>query len=140
MPASSRIKTSFNPSNGIVSIRIEDANVYDAGAYKIKIENPAGRVETGGVVYVNKAPVIDSKPVIDPEAFKYLPQTPTPKSPRPKTPKFDVPNEVPLGEYVAPYFVVGLPPNSKIHEGEPIKLTCQVQGNPKPTVINSHIT
>jgi hypothetical protein len=108
--------------------------VYDSSSYTIKIENPAGRVETDGVVYVNKAPVIDSKPVIDPDAFKYLPQSGPQKPTSPRTPKHDSRAQVPMGEFVAPYFVIGLPANSKIHEGEPIKLTCQVEGNPKPTV------
>lgn len=136
LQASSRIKTSFNPTNGIVTIRIEDANVYDAASYKVRAENPAGKAETAGVVYIHKAPVIDSRPVVDSDAFKYLPQ-PTPAV---STPRHAVPQKSDLppgesGELVPPYFVVGLPATSKIHEGEPIKLTCQVQGNPKPTVI-----
>lgn len=133
LQASSRIKTNFNPTNGIVTIRIDDANVYDAASYKVSAENPAGKAETAGVVYVNKAPVIDARPVIDPDAFKYLPQPTTPTTPRQHAPqRSELPAE--SGELVPPYFVVGLPANSKIHEGEPIKLTCQVQGNPKPTV------
>lgn len=136
LQASSRIKTNFNPTNGIVSIRIEDANVYDAASYKVRAENPAGRAETAGVVYVHKAPVIDSRPVVDPEAFKYLPQSSTPNQQRPRRSDSGADHAPPQsgGELVPPFFVVGLPANSKIHEGEPIKLNCQVQGNPKPTV------
>lgn len=126
LQASSRIKTSFNPTNGIVTIKIDDANVYDAASYKVRAENTGGRAETAGIVYVHKAPVIDSRPVVDPDAFKYLPQ----QSAAPH----GHPAKIDSGEFIAPYFVVGLPATSKIHEGEPIKLNCQVQGNPKPTV------
>lgn len=133
LQASSRIKTNFNPSNGVVTIRIEDANVYDSGSFKVRAENPGGRAETAGVVYVNVQGVIDSNPVVDPDAFKYLSPS-VGQKPR-GTQKSDLPGDVAPGEFVPPYFVVGLPANSKIHEGEPIKLNCQVQGNPKPTVI-----
>lgn len=37
-------------------------------------------------------------------------------------------------EEFVPKFVANLPSKLKIHEGEPIKLSCQVEGNPKPTV------
>jgi len=109
----------------LVSIRLEDANVYDSGAFKIRVENQYGKIETAGVVYVNKAPVIDTRPVVDPEAFKYLPQSPI-KHQFPHQPE----------ELKPPNFIVGLPANYKLHEGEPIKLICKVEGNPKPTVIN----
>lgn len=146
LPVSSRIKTSFNPNNGLVTIRIEDVNVYDSGAYKVRAENPAGRAETAGVVYVQKAPVIDTRPVVDPDAFKYLPQSNVPAykpvEPKPHTPHVTTPinrdtpseSDIPMHEYVPPNFIVGLPANCKIHEGEPIKLNCQVEGNPKPSV------
>jgi hypothetical protein len=122
IPASARIKTHYNPTTGLVSIKLEDANVYDSGAFKIRVENPYGKAETAGIVYINKAPVIDTRPVIDPDAFKYLPQSPIKK-------------EKPIQEQLMPpNFIVGLPANFKLHEGEPIKLNCQVEGNPKPTV------
>lgn len=138
--ASSRIKTSFNASNGIATIRIEDTNVYDSGTFKIRAENFAGKAETGGVVYVNKMAGIDTRPVVDPDAFKYLPQPvykpvepAKPKATQPITqrPSFSDPTTEPL---VPPNFVVGLPANCKLHEGETIKLNCQVEGNPKPSV------
>jgi hypothetical protein len=137
--ASSRIKTSFNPSNGIVTIRIEDANVYDAGAFKIAADNIGGRAESACVINVNKAPVIDARPVIDPEAFKYIePQKKEPTRPvhRPSA-SYQPDQPVSAQELVAPNFIVGLPANFKLHEGEPIKLSCQVEGYPKPTVIFS---
>ena len=123
LPASSRIKTSFNPSTGVCSIRIDDTNVYDAGAFKVRAENPYGSAETACVVYLNKAPVIDPRPITDPNAFKYLGQPQQP--PR---------HEEPSQAYTAPNFIIGLPPKYKLREGEPIKLNCQVEGHPKPTI------
>ncbi|RMZ96018.1 Titin [Brachionus plicatilis] len=141
--ASSRIKTSFNASNGVASIRIEDSNVYDSGTYKIRAENIAGKAETGGVVYINKLAGIDIRPVVDPDAFKYLPQpVHKPVEPaKPKTSHASQPihrpsyGDQPTEPMTPPNFVVGLPANSKMHEGETIKLSCQVEGNPKPSVI-----
>jgi hypothetical protein len=124
MNASSRTKTSFNPNTGVISIRIDDVNVYDAGAYKVRVENPYGKAESGGIVYINKAAVIDTRPVVDSDAFKYLPQ-----------PVQNEPEQIPIGQYMPPNFKVGLPANYKVHEGETIKLNCQVEGNPKPSVI-----
>jgi hypothetical protein len=134
LPASSRIKTSFNPNTGVCTIRLDDTNVYDAGSYKVRAENPAGRAETAGIVYINKAAVIDTRPVIDPEAFKYLPQPQQPYQAHPVAPKREPDNEIPVHEYTAPNFIIGLPANYKLHEGEPIKLNCQVEGNPKPSI------
>lgn len=144
--ASSRIKTSFNAANGIASIRIEDTNVYDSGTFKIRAENFVGKAETGGVVYVNKLAGIDTRPVVDPDAFKYLPQPVyKPVEPaKPKTVQSSQPvhrpsyGEQPTEPLIPPNFVVGLPANSKLHEGETIKLNCQVEGNPKPSVSKIH--
>ncbi len=98
--------------------------MYDSGAFKIRVENPYGRAETAGLVYINKAPVIDTRSAVDPDAFKYLPQSPVKQErPRLKSEEMSPPN-----------FIVGLPANYKLHEGEPIKLNCQVEGNPKPSV------
>ena len=74
-------------------------------------------------MYINKAPVIDTRPVVDPDAFKYLPQSPMKQEKPMHSEQFRPPN-----------FIVGLPANYKLHEGEPIKLNCQVEGYPKPTV------
>ena len=141
--ASSRIKTSFNATNGVASIRIDDTNVYDSGTFKIRAENFAGKAETGGVVYVNKMAGIDTRPVVDPDAFKYLPEPvykpvepAKPKASQPvsqpvQRPSFTDPTNEPL---VPPNFVVGLPANCKLHEGETLKLSCHVEGIPKPSV------
>ncbi len=37
-------------------------------------------------------------------------------------------------EHIAPKFLVNLPSKLKVQEGEPIRLSCQVEGTPKPTV------
>ena len=134
MPASSRIRTIFDVNTGVITIEIEDVNVYDSGSFKIVAENIGGRSETAGILTINKAPVIDGRPVTDPEAFKYLPpgQRPVGTPNLPTSPR--TPGPPGSGKLVPPHFVVGLPANYKLHEGEPIKLQCQVEGTPKPTV------
>lgn len=122
VPASARIKTNHNVNTGVVTMRLDDANVYDAGAFKIRAENPFGKAETAGVIYVNPTSVIDSRPVVDPNAFKYLPHQP------------QQPHEMATEQLQPPNFVVGLPANVKIREGEPVKLMCHVEGHPKPSV------
>ena len=37
-------------------------------------------------------------------------------------------------EHIAPKFLVNLPAKLKVQEGEPIRLSCRVDGNPKPSV------
>ncbi len=82
------------------------------------VENLCGRTETSSVVYVNKAPIVESSNV-DPEAYKNLHPEPASFVPEP---------------ILAPNFVVGLPPNYKLNEGESIQLTCQIQGSPRPSI------
>ena len=144
MAASSRIKTSYIVSTGLVTVKLDDANVYDACAFKIRAENSFGRAETSGVIYVTPTSVIDARPVVDPNAFKYLPQQQQqPQQPHqqkrpslthvlPDTPA--QPKQTPNEFMSPPNFIVGLPANIKLHEGEPIKLACQVEGHPKPSV------
>ena len=118
LAASARVRTSYDPNTGIVSLRIEDSNVNDAGAYKIIAENICGRVETSGAVYVGKQPVIEAPPLERPV------QAPEPV----------VEQQPELINDIAPNFINGLPPNYKLKEGESIKLTCQVEGLPRPIV------
>jgi hypothetical protein len=148
LAASSRIQTSYDANSGLCMIKFDDANVYDAGAFKIRAENPYGKAETAGIVYVNPTSVIDARPVVDPNAFKYLPTESVPKRPAesavPQSPRLPTHHGQPQPQQpsqrsdeepmLAPNFVIGLPANYKIHEGEPIKLACQVEGNPKPSV------
>ena len=59
------------------------------------------------------------------ESVPPAPPTPVaPVEPEPVVTNFEVP----------PNFLIGLPPNYKLKEGESIKLTCQVEGNPRPVV------
>jgi hypothetical protein len=137
--ASARVKTSYDPNNGIVTLRIDDANVNDAGAYIIVAENVCGRVESSGAVYVSKAPVIEQVSNIDPESFKNIhrPESVAPVQvvqAVPVQPSTPAPVQTQEEQFMAPNFSTGLPPNFKLHEGESIKLTCQVEGFPKPSI------
>ena len=100
-------------NSGVVTLRIDDSNVNDAGAYRIVVENLCGRTETSTVVYVNKAPVVDLTPNVEPKA----------------EPRSFVPEPI-----LAPNFVIGLPADYRLNEGESIQLKCQVEGSPRPSI------
>jgi len=139
LPASARVKTTFDPNSGILTVRIDDTTVNDAGSYRICADNVCGRAETNSAVYVGKSPVIESTSNIDPEAYKSMhrPESVAPAAPTPAPePVQAEPAQEPsaFDQFLAPNFLIGLPPNYKLHEGESIKLTCQVEGNPRPLV------
>ena len=126
--ASERIRTYFNPANGHVSLSVKESNLNDTGVYKVIAENPAGEAETQGLVTVAKSPDVLKEPIIDPTAFRYIEHPPVQEQP--------IQREQPQ-ETQAPRFLVNLPAKCKVQEGEPIKLACQVQGKPEPSVIRA---
>jgi hypothetical protein len=119
--ASSRIKTNYNPSNGIVTIKLEDVNVYDAGSYKIAADNIGGRAESACVVYINKAPVID----VGPESrLQSAPRTPSSSAPKMEESQKIIP----------PRIIRHFQPEQLFNEGQTIILSCMVEGFPIPQV------
>lgn len=123
LPASNRLVPNHNLNSGIVSLKIADIQMGDAGNYTAFAQNRAGQDQTFCSVYVAEIPAIDSKPMIKPEAFKYLDA--------PKEAKR--PDESDRLNYQPPIFIIPLT-NAKAEEGQPIQLACKVEGYPKPKV------
>jgi len=143
----------YEISTGIASFRINGAQVNDAGTYTAIAENRIGSVETsarlelGSVSYIDTAPIVnpdafrylekpvqqprnrissgvDSTPIVKPDAFRYVE---TPRESR-RSHTSDVRNAQP------PKFVIPLQ-SIKTEEGKSISLACKVEGAPKPRVI-----
>ena len=101
-------------------MKINDANLNDAGVYSVLAENKAGSDHTDCQLQIAKDTSIDEKPIVDPNAFKYLNR---PEAPRKEENEKQYPPKV----------IVPLN-NIKATEGKPIFLACKIVGMPKPMV------
>ena len=108
----------------ICGIKIKNATPEDSGVYSLVIENPYGADDSSCQVVV-----------MPPEPRQRLASADSvPYSPLP-----DQAMNAPLrmeesANPVPPKFIIGLPPNGKLNEGEPISLSCKVEGSPVPNV------
>ncbi|RNA22005.1 titin isoform X1 [Brachionus plicatilis] len=121
VPASTRVTIDFDFSTGVVSLRISDAQMNDIGIFIALAENEAGSDQTQCEVTIQSMPNIDSTPMVNPEAFKYLEQ---PSYARPKS--VDE-----LDELSPPKVIVPLS-NVKLQEGQTVILACKIEGYPRP--------
>lgn len=106
-------------------LKISDANLNDAGQYTVVAENKAGTDHTDGRLDVEKESVIDTKPIIDPNAFTYLNRP----EQQPQTPRKD------SRERVVPARIIVPLQNMNVPEGKPCRFVCRVEGHPTPSVI-----
>lgn len=111
-------------TNDIAVLRILNCQKNDLGDYVVYAENPHGQCETRCKVTIDLLPNIDETPMINPDIFKNLEQ--------PLLPQSDADDDKNLN-YIPPHVIVPLT-NVRITEGEPIRLTCKVDGYPKPKI------
>lgn len=123
LPASNRLIPNYNLNSGIVTLKIADVQMGDTGNYTAFAQNRAGQDQTYCSILVTEIPAIDNKPMIKPDAFKYLEA--------PKESKRPDDNE--KINYQPPVFIIPLT-NSRAEEGQPIQLASKVEGYPKPKV------
>jgi hypothetical protein len=123
LPASNRLIPNHNLNSGVVSLKITDVQMGDVGTYTAFAQNKYGQDQTYCSVLVIEIPGIDNKPMITPDAFRYLEAPKQQKRPDDKD----------RLNYQPPVFVIPLS-NAKANEGQPIKLACKVEGYPKPKV------
>ena len=84
LPASNRLLTNHNMNSGLVSLRLGDTRPGDTGYYTAVAENKAGQDQTFCTVQVNETHGVDSTPMVNPEAFRYLENGPADRNRRPE--------------------------------------------------------
>jgi hypothetical protein len=121
---SERISIQYNSTMGVTALKILNPDSNDAGVYKVVGQNKAGNAESQTTVSL---PKLNLKKNVAGEIGPLKNEYPIVQ---------DAVRE-PLNEetFETPKFTVNLPAKCKLNEGEPIILTCEVDGKPKPLVI-----
>jgi hypothetical protein len=127
LPASNRFTTTYDLNTGVARLSIANCLLNDAGVYTVIAENKAGSDKTSGRLEVEKESIIDTTPIINPDAFNYLNRPEQASRPR------RAPDDA--SKMTPPKIVVPLSDIQTI-EGKPCRLVSKVEGNPKPTVIH----
>ncbi len=79
IPASNRFNTQYDLNTGVARLKINDSVLNDAGVYSVLAENKAGSDQTNARLEIEKESNIDDKPIINPNAFAYVPPAPQPE-------------------------------------------------------------
>ncbi len=124
---SSRFTSSYDHTNGVALFKIDSTQINDFATYTAIGENAAGSANTSCKLIIGQVSHIDSSPIVNPDAFKYLEKPSTHERPR------EDPNDVPIGSIKPPKFVVPLT-NQKLKEGTNAQLSCKVEGFPFPNI------
>jgi predicted DNA-binding antitoxin AbrB/MazE fold protein len=125
LPAASRYTTTYDLNSNVATLKIDNAQMNDLGTYIALAENPAGRDQTICSLFVQEIPGIDQRPLVNPDAFKYLenPQN-----------RYAAPDKEDEGGAAQPPVVIVPLQDLTLKEGEPVLLICKIEGNPKPKV------
>ncbi len=97
----------------------------DLGNYVVLAENEVGKDQSFCSVFIQQMPNVDSTPLVNPDAFKYLDNPPN----RPGVRETDDEND----NLQPPKVIVPLK-DMELKEGEPVLLICKIEGKPKPKV------
>lgn len=125
LPASNRYNQTYDLKTGVICLKINDVLDQDSGYYEVIVENNSGSDRTAANLNVGHVPNIDQRPIIEPNAFKYL-NPPTPQSP--KTPQDDTRN------YQPPKVIIPLK-DIRVNEDQPVTFMTKIIGYPIPKVI-----
>lgn len=106
-----------------MTLKINEGLMSDVGTYLALAENEVGADQTSGTVFLKETPNIDSTPMVNPEAFRYLEHPTSERAP----PKEDSELKYP------PKVIVPLS-NVKLEEGQSVLLACKIEGQPRPKV------
>lgn len=107
-----------------MTCRISDIQTNDIGFYLAMAENDVGADQTSCNITVVRLPSIDRRPMVNPDAFKFL-EHPSHHEPRPD----DIQNLRP------PKVIIPLS-DAKLEEGQTVMLACKIEGYPRPKVYN----
>jgi hypothetical protein len=132
--ASNRFTINYEPNTGDIEININFVKPIDTGLYKCKATNIYGEDETRGNMFILNVPNIDERPqTLNPDAFKNL-ELPF------IGPKIeDINDEKYIKEGKPPKFIINLPNNVKVRDGEKYQTLCKVSGYPYPKVFNDKL-
>lgn len=125
MPAKTRFTTDYDFNTCLASLKIEDARPSDVGVYLMVAENIVGKDDTSCEAFVLNTTNVDQRPLIDPQAFINLEKVPEPLN-------MDQPEQMPEGR--PPVFIIHLPNQLKLYNGEKVRVNCKVKGYPLPKV------
>ena len=124
LPAANRYTTDYDLSTNVATLKIDNAQLKDLGAYVVLAENQAGSDQTTCTVFIQQVPSIDRTPMVNPDAFRYLENRTAPKAR-----VFDEENV----NLLAPKVIVPLK-DMELKEEEPVLLICKIEGKPRPKV------
>ena len=126
--ASNRYTTDYDLSTGIVTLKINDAQMNDIGNYYAIAENEVGTDQTSCKAFIKQMPSIDRTPMVNPDAFKYLEQPVSDRSKKRETESM-----------IPPKVIVPLT-DVKLEEGQNVFLACKIEGSPRPKVNHKYIS
>ncbi len=126
--ASTRSTPDYNLKTCIATLKVNSANLADIGNYKCFAQNKAGQDETSAETFILKTPHIDERPYVNPELFKQLEK---------------IPDKVPYdkddsAKAKPPKFIIPLPAEHKVVNGDRMFLKSKVEGYPYPKVCKYH--
>jgi hypothetical protein len=129
---SSRYISTYDHTTNVASFKINGTQVNDLGTYTALADNIAGQCYTTCVLQLTQDSLVDTTPIVNPDAFKYL-EKPTLSHPHKKPPTEAVVHDAPPSSMRPPKFIV---PLSDVHvnEGTVCQVTCKLEGYPFPTV------
>ncbi len=128
--ASTRFTVNYEPNTGDIEILIDFVKPIDTGIYKCKATNIYGQDDTFANMFIVDMPNIDERPQThNPDAFKNL------EMPFFGPPKKDGEDDKYIKEGKPPKFIIHLPTQVKIRDGERYQTLCKVEGYPYPEVI-----
>ena len=125
LPAANRYTTDYDLSTNVATLKIDNAQLKDLGAYVVLAENEAGSDQTTCTVFIQQVPNIDRTPMVNPDAFRYLENNRY----APKSRNIDEDNT----NLVPPRIVVPLK-DMELKEEEAVLLICKIEGKPRPKV------
>ena len=126
LPASNRFTTDYDMNTCIATLNINDSHPGDKGIYSCVGENEVGKDGTSAEAVVLNTSNIDDRPLIDPHAFFSLEKAPDSFG---EPEKSEDPSKA-----KPPKFIIHLPEQVKLYDGEKAKLKCKVEGYPIPKV------
>lgn len=124
LPAANRYTNDYDLSTNVATLKIDNAQLKDLGAYVVLAENEAGSDQTTCTVFIQQVPSIDRTPMVNPDAFRYLENRTVPKS--------RVTDDESIN-LLAPKVVVPLK-DMELNEEVPVLFICKIEGKPRPKV------